>query len=271
MSFLTASIVIYNNINQVEDLLNDLTLYNGKIQVFVIDNSDKDHSQFFSNIDKVEYLFNNKNLGYGKAHNIAINKSIELGSDYHIILNPDIRLNKGTLNSIVNFMENNPEVGMCSPKILFPNGDLQYLCKLIPKPQNLLIRRFLPSKKIISKHDNKYELRNFSYNHNIEIPYISGCFMFAKTSILEKVNGFDERFFLYFEDLDLTRRIGQLSKTYFFAETFVYHGYNKESYRNNKVLIYHMKNAVKYFNKWGWFFDKERNEINKKTLLQLNK
>jgi GT2 family glycosyltransferase len=271
LSFLTASIVIYNNINQVQDLLNDLLIYDGNIRVFVIDNSEESNAKHFSNIDKVEYKFNNKNLGYGSAHNIAINKSIQLGSDYHVILNPDIRFNQGTLSSLVNFMNSNPEIGMCSPKVLFPNGDLQYLCKLIPEPKNLMIRRFLPSKKITSKHDNNYELRSFSYNRNIEIPYISGCFMFARTSILEKVNGFDERFFLYFEDLDLTRRIGKISKTYFFSETFVYHGYNKESYRSNKVLIHHIKNAIKYFNKWGWFFDKEREKVNKRTLLQLDK
>ena len=134
---------------------------------------------------------------------------------------------------------------------------------------DLLLRRFISNKAFKIKLTNKYELKFFSYDKEAEIPVVSGCFMFIKTSILQKINGFDERFFMYLEDVDLCRRAGELSKVLYFPEVSVIHNYEKGSYKNTKLLKYHINSAIKYFNKWGWVFDRKRKEINDRTLRNL--
>ena len=81
---------------------------------------------------------------------------------------------------------------------------------------------------------------------------------------------FDQRYFMYLEDYDLVRRIHKVSKTIFYPYVSVLHGHEKGSYKSVKLLFIHMKSAVKYFNKWGWFYDKERTTFNKATLERLN-
>ena len=109
-----------------------------------------------------------------------------------------------------------------------------------------------PFKKVIEKQDYLYEMRDLGYEKIREVPLLSGCFMFLRTEIFVKVNGFDERFFMYMEDFDLCRRIGEISKIIFYPEVEIFHNHAKESFKNKKMMWEHIKSAIKYFNKWGW-------------------
>jgi len=274
MADLSVSIVLYHNKKeQVEKVIYSILNTNLKVRLFLLDNSTYDDLKSLSNIDnRIEYVFNNANLGFGKAHNIAFKKSIEKNIPYHLVLNPDVYFEKGVLEELYKFMESNKDVGLVMPKVLYPNGDIQYLCKLLPTPLDLFGRRFLnfgPFRKIIEKRNEVYELRFTGYDKIMEVPYLSGCFMFIRTEVLKKVGLFDERFFMYLEDTDLSRRIHRVSKTIYYPEVSIYHEYGKGSYKNPKLLKYHLDSAMKYFNKYGWLFDKERFEINKKILEKL--
>ena len=242
-------------------------------KVYLIDNSPTDTLRCLVSLDsRIEYIFNNANLGFGKAHNIALKRSIEENILYHLVLNPDVYFEKGVLEELYNFMEANKDVGLVMPKVLYPDGSIQYLCKLLPTPFDLFGRRFLnigPFKKIVEKRNEIYELRFTGYDKIMEVPYLSGCFMFIRTEVLKKVGLFDERFFMYLEDTDLSRRIHRVAKTIYYPYVHIYHEYGKGSYKSLKLLYYHIKSAIKYFNKYGWFFDKEREEINKKILKKL--
>ncbi len=242
-------------------------------RIYLIDNSPTDMLSCLANLDsRIEYIFNNTNLGFGKAHNIALKRSIEENIPYHLVLNPDVYFKGGVLEELYNFMENNPDVGLVMPKVLYPDGTLQYLCKLLPTPLDLFGRRFLnfgPFRKIVEKRNEIYELRFTGYDKIMEVPYLSGCFMFIRTEVLKKVGLFDERFFMYLEDTDLSRRIHRVAKTVYYPYVYIYHEYGKGSYKSLKLLYYHIKSAIKYFNKYGWFFDKEREEINRKILEKL--
>jgi len=253
---------IYSCINSI--LINKL---------YLIDNSPTDALSCLANLDsRIIYIFNNANLGYGKAHNIALRKSIEENIPYHLVLNPDVYFESGVLEELYNFMEANKDVGLVMPKVLYPDGNIQYLCKLLPTPLDLFGRRFLnfgPFKKIVEKRNEIYELRFTGYDKIMEVPYLSGCFMFIRTAVLKKVGLFDERFFMYLEDTDLSRRIHRVAKTIYYPYVHIYHEYGKGSYKSLKLLYYHIKSAIKYFNKYGWFFDKERQEINKRILKKL--
>jgi hypothetical protein len=189
---------------------------------------------------------------------------------YHLVLNPDVSFGKGTIEKLYDFMENNPDIGLAMPKILYPDGSIQYLCKLIPTPMDLIRRRFLPASKYLDKRNFLYELRFTGYDKIMDVPYLSGCFMFVRTEALSRAGLFDERFFLYLEDVDLSRRMHKHYRTVYYPEISVFHQYEKGSYKNSKLLKYHLQSAIKYFNKWGYFFDKDRQEINKKILKKLN-
>ena len=272
---LSASIVLYNT--KTEDLkrvINSYFSYQGEKQLFLIDNSPtyrlKEIEKVYPN-NNIYYIFNNENMGYGKAHNIAIKKSIEQNLPYHIILNPDIIIEKDVLEKLANYMELHPEVGNIMPKIIYPDGELQYLCKLLPSPIDLIFRRFIPIKKWKDAINRKYELHSFGYDKIMNIPNLSGCFMFLRTEALKKVGLFDENIFMYLEDIDLNRRIFSKYKTIYYPDATVIHEHQKESYKNKKLLKVHIQSAIYYFNKYGWFFDKERTNINRNVLRELEK
>ena len=272
---LSASIVLYNT--KTEDLkrvINSYFSYKGEKQLFLIDNSPTDRLKEIVKVypnNNIYYIFNNENMGYGKAHNIAIKKSIEQNLPYHIILNPDIIIEKDVLEKLANYIELHPEVGNIMPKIIYPDGELLYLCKLLPSPIDLIFRRFIPIKKWKDAINRKYELHSFGYDKIMNIPNLSGCFMFLRTEALKKVGLFDENIFMYLEDIDLNRRIFSKYKTIYYPDATVIHEHQKESYKNKKLLKVHIQSAIYYFNKYGWFFDKERTNINRNVLRELEK
>ena len=272
---LSASIVLYNTkIDELKKVINSYFAYKGEKQLFLVDNSPtdklKDIVEMYPNND-IYYIFNNENMGYGKAHNIAIKKSIEQELPYHIILNPDIIIEEGTLEKLTSYMEQHPEIGNIMPKIIYPNGELQYLCKLLPSPIDLIFRRFIPLKKWKDTINKRYELHAFEYDKIMNIPNLSGCFMFLRTEALKKIGLFDENIFMYLEDIDLNRRIHSQYKTIYYPDATVTHEHQKESYKSKKLLKAHIKSAIYYFNKYGWFFDKERTNINRNVLRELEK
>ena len=268
---ITASIVSYHHrLNELKKVI-DCVLAEQVDKLYIVDNSSDDRlRELEGTSDRIRYI-HSINRGYGAGHNIAIQEAIELGSTYHVVVNPDIYFEKGVLKKLETYMDASSSVGLVMPRILYPDGELQYLCKLLPSPSDLLFRRFLPWKKYVEKKNRNYELRFTDYNQEMEVPSLSGCFMFIRTSVLKQVRGFDERYFMYAEDLDLCRRIGEVSLTMYYPFVSVFHKYEKGSYKNRKLLKYHICSVVKYFNKWGWFFDFERKKINKRILVTLYK
>lgn len=264
---INVSIVLYkHSLAEVALLVGNLREPSMVSCIFLIDNSPVYNSEF--SMLPVTYIFNNKNLGYGAAHNIAIRKTIDQKLPYHLVVNPDITFDPIILKNIVNFMDNNSDIGLLMPKVYYPNGEIQYLCKLLPTPADLIFRRFLP-RKWAQKQIAKFEMRAWGYNRTMDVPYLSGCFMFLRTEAVRQAGMFDERFFMYPEDIDLTRRIHRKYRTVFYPEVSVVHQHAQGSYRNLKLLFIHVWNMIKYFNKWGWLFDKERREVNNETLEQL--
>lgn len=271
---LTASVVIYNTpMHQIESLLNSISECRCIDRLYIIDNSPTESNKIFFNSciinETIEYIMY-ENIGYGSSHNIAIRKSIELGADYHIVLNPDIYFGVEVLPELLNYMKQNSDTAYVMPKVIYPNGDLQYLCKLLPNPFDLIKRRFFSRTQLASKSNFKYELRMTGYDKIMNPPCLSGCFMFLRLSTLKEHNLlFDESFFLYCEDFDLIRRIHRFAKTIYFPKVSIVHNHEKASYKRSKMLMIHIKSAIHYFNKWGWFFDKERREMNNQILREI--
>lgn len=206
-----------------------------------------------------------KNIGYGAGHNIAIRESISEHATYHLVLNSDIDFQPKDLKRLIDYMEQHPDVALLQPKIVFPDGTLQASCKLLPTPWDVFARRFLPT-SWISRHNRQYELIDSGYDKEMNIPYLSGCFMLLRVSALQEVGLFDERFFMYPEDIDLTRRLHAHQRTMFFPSVTIIHNHRKESYHSVRLLLIHVVNMIRYFNKWGWFYDSERRQFNQNVI-----
>ncbi|HQO48032.1 MAG TPA: glycosyltransferase family 2 protein [Paludibacteraceae bacterium] len=263
-----ASIVLYNTPFEEVELVVATLRQSALVQkILLLDNSPKADARFTKL--PITYIFNDKNLGYGASHNIALRQSLQEKMPYHLVLNADIQFDADILAKMKHFMDKNVHIGLLMPKVFYPDGKIQYLCKLLPTPWDLLARRFLP-KSWIRRRTERFELRASGYNRLINAPYLSGCFMLLRTEALEKVGLFDERFFMYPEDIDLTRRIHRHYATCFYPDVSVIHAHTQGSYKNRKLLWIHLINMAKYFNKWGWLCDSERRRINAETLKSIN-
>jgi GT2 family glycosyltransferase len=247
---LNASIVLYNNpISMLQKAIESFLNTSLNVKLYLIDNSPTDTLKILAYSDKrIVYIHNPTNPGFGSAHNIAIQKSINEKIPYHLVLNPDVYFDQGVLEKITDYMDYHPDVGLLMPKVLYPNGKIQYIARLLPTPWDLFARRFIPIKRYLEKLNGRYELTFFDYSTIAEVPFISGCFMFLQTNTLKKTGGFDERFFMYLEDADLSRRIGMISKTILYPDVFIYHEYQRGSHRSFKLLLIFIRSVFSYFN-----------------------
>jgi len=269
MHSVSCSIVLYHNKpGQLRPLITAILNSTLVHKLWLVDNSATDELKVLATDSRIAYIFNNNNLGYGAGHNIALRKAAA-DTKYHIVLNPDVCFSDDTIEYIFAFMEEHPEAGHTMPKVKYPNGSLQYTCKLLPTPADLILRRFVPQ-AFIKKRMARYELHSSGYSKVMEAPYMHGCFMFFRVEAIKQVGFFDERFFMYPEDIDLTRRIHKYYKTLFLPGVEIIHTHERGSYKSLKLFWIHLINIVRYFNKWGWFFDEERTVVNRKTLQQFD-
>jgi GT2 family glycosyltransferase len=198
-------------------------------------------------------LFRNKeNIGFARAHNQALT---DCDSRYHVICNPDIVLSTDVFTPFVDFMEDQPEIGMSCPKFFNPDGTIQHLNRRPPTVLDLLLRRLIPEagKSFLKKRLESYDMRDVGYDISCDVPFVSGAFMFCRTRVLKEVGGFDERFFLYFEDADLSRRVQNHGyRTVYFPEVCVTHVWERLAHKNWRGSLMFIKSAYKYFRKWGF-------------------
>jgi len=270
MENLSASIVVYKtDHSQLRQVIDCYLNSGGAGHLMVIDNSPTDELRHLCNALRVDYIFNGQNLGYGKAHNIALRRSIGQ-SKYHLVLNPDVYFEPDTLSKILLFMESHPQAGLVMPKVFSAEGKLQMMCKLLPMPINLAMRRFFPFENWFKKLNDRYEMKSMGYDRVMNVPFLSGCFMFMLTSALNQVGLFDERFFLYAEDTDLSRRLHEKFQTLFFPGAEIQHVHARGSYKDFWLTLQNLKSAFQYFNKWGWFFDADRRAINQRAQMQVD-
>jgi hypothetical protein len=266
---ITAAIVLYNNDEKILlDAINSFLNTALNVKLYLVDNSPADRLKNIITDPRVEYSHHPANPGFGSSHNYAIRKAIPL-TKYHLVLNPDIYFDQGVVESLIDYLDRNDDVGVVMPKILYPDGSNQYLAKLLPTPFDFIVRRFLPFKKLKEKASNRFELRGSNYTQTIDVPFLSGCFLIFRTGVLNNINGFDENIFMYTEDIDICRRIINANyRTVFYPKVHVYHDHEVKSFFKLKALKSYTKSAIYYFNKWGWFFDADRKKVNNKTISQ---
>jgi GT2 family glycosyltransferase len=263
MKKITASVVLYNTAQ--EEVLKCLALLLSSRHVslvFVVDNSHVSTSAY-QELDGVVYIHAPENLGYGPGHNFAIRHVQNRLSEYHLVMNTDVSFDPNIFNDLVKFMDNNSDIALSSPFVVNDDGEDGGCLKYSPSPIDLIVR-MLPHYKFLKSFRDRLNLRYKSGVSVVFQPYISGCFMLFRKKILRSVGDFDDNFFMYPEDIDVTRRIWSVSQAVCLPELQIVHSHRAESKKSLKMLIIHAFNMVKYFNKWGWLKDAERKQLNSK-------
>ncbi len=236
-----------------------------KFTIFLIDNSKESRFQktgFDSYHDSMKELnidFNHihghGNVGYGGAHNLVIG---QLASDIHVILNPDVAMDERALLEVIDIFHHNRSVVMLSPSAINSNGVKQYLCKCYPDIFTLAVRAFIPSplKRLFKKRLARYEMHNLPENKaSSDIPLVSGCCMFTDTKSLQKVGGFDEGYFLYFEDFDLSLRIKKFGSLVYAPAVQIRHAGGQAARKGLRHILLFARSGFRFFSLHGWRFN----------------
>lgn len=260
------SVVLFKNRpEQIASLIKSLSGCRGvELKLVFVDNSPD--NRLCSHIPShMIYHFVGRNLGFGKAHNLAFQQYTS-DADFFLVLNPDVELEPNTLSKLTQFMSNNPKVGLCAPLVRNVDGTVQNSYKLLPSPLDLILRRFLPDSEWSKIRNRRYELSDLKLDNPVAVPVLSGCFLLFKSFVFERLNGFDPRFFMYVEDVDICRRARHFGSVVLFPNCHITHEHQKGSFKNFRLLSYHCRSALQYFFKWGWFFDLHRQKINEQAL-----
>ena len=151
------------------------------------------------------------NVGFGAGHDLVLSRP---GGAWHLVLNPDVRLDPGAIGEGLRFLQAHPEVALVTPHAVDEAGRRQFLCKRYPSLLVLLLRGFAPGglRRRFHRLLDRYEMRDLAEQEPaVGIPIASGCFMFARAGVLRAIGGFSSRYFLYFEDFDLSLRLGRIA------------------------------------------------------------
>ena len=266
---IAASIVTYRTSpDELQTAVADLNAA-GVCHIVVVDNSPTESLRPLCEDMGVEYVYPGANLGYGAAHNIALRRSLENPMiDYHLVMNSDIRFGSDTIRRITAHMDAHKDIGQLIPRVNYPDGRLQPSVRMLPTPLDVIGRRFLPG-WMMRGRDRRYTLAFWDHASEADIPYHQGSFMFLRTEALRSEGLFDERFFMYPEDIDLTRRIHRHWRTVYWPGASIVHHHRAASYRSWRMTWIHVTNMSRYFNKWGWFHDPERRRENRRLLSTL--
>jgi GT2 family glycosyltransferase len=250
---LCASIVLYKtSVADIEPLICELSRQ-GVAKIYVVDNSPLSSGSSGNPLprDAYEYIRTGVNLGYGRAHNIAIKKSVE-SFKYHLICNPDIDLSTNVISELVDYMDSHTDVGLCMPKLVGTDGVIQHCCRRSPVVWDY-VSQLVGRSTWGKRRAFRLEMRDYDYETGMDVQCLSGCFMFFRGAVLKRLRGFDEKFFLYFEDFDLSMRSRELARNVYVPSTFVVHERQSAHRRSWLLKGAFVMSAMRYFLKWGGF------------------
>jgi hypothetical protein len=244
---ITAAIVLFKeNISEVTEAIESFLQTPISKQLILIDNSPTDilKSEFIH--PEISYIFVGRNIGFGCAHNSILDK---INSEFHLILNPDVVFSSEVIPALIKALEEEENVSFVTPKVLYPNKEVQKVCRKHLTVKGLLNRRLRLS-NTVSVSD---EYQDEDFEKLFYPDFIHGCFMLFKTIDLQNLKGFDARYFLYFEDADICRKIDNSGKKkLYYPKVQITHQYRRSSSKSMKLFLWHTSSAIKYFLKWGF-------------------
>ncbi len=248
---ISASIVLYKeDLKELEKTIASFLKTKLSKKLYLIDNTPSKKFINVFNQKEIEYIGVGKNIGFGAAHNKVLKKIKNL-SDFHLILNPDVTFSENTIPNLILQIENNETISMIAPKVLFPNGNHQFSCRRYPTIVELLARRISFFKGIFKNTVDNGIYKDKNLDKPFFAEYLTGCFQLYKTADFIQLNGFDERYFLYMEDVDICKKMDALGKQkLYYPKEEIIHVLKKGSEKNIKLFFRHLFSVLKYFSKW---------------------
>ena len=254
----------------LERAIRSCLLYKGERRIYLMDNSGTDALSCLQRIDAdIEYLWIGRNVGFGKANNMAIHQAKEWGSKYHFLVNPDIYYTEDVAENMTDYMEAHGNVGGMMPQILNPDGSNQFLPKLTPSLWYLFWRKCPWPAAMHRRVLQEFEMRGMKQNRTYDVLHVTGCFCVYRMDVLTGIGGFDDRYFMYFEDTDLSRRVHEKHRTLYYPFTHVFHDYGNGAAKSPRLFFHFLASGVRFFCKWGWI-DLQGKRQNRKILSQLD-
>lgn len=247
---ITGCIVTYNNMSTIDNAVKSLLECTAaSFGLFVVDNGSTDGTPEYieRNYPSVTVIRTNANLGFGAGHNFIMDR---LNSKYHVIINPDIIVKDDVISKMAEYLDDNADIGLLSPEIRFPDGRLQVLGKKNPALPYLIASRLRGNGEPGAKL-REYAMLDKDLTKPLDIENATGCFMFIRTDLFKEIGGFDKRYFMYFEDCDLTREVNLRSRAVYYPEATVYHEWGRESKKNFKLKLIQITSMLNYYAKWG--------------------
>ena len=190
-----------------------------------------------------------QNVGFGRGHNTVLPF---INSKYHAVINPDIVLDSDIITQLCLFLEQNNNIVAVTPKLLFTNGDVQHVAKRKPSVLALAARR-LPF-TFLKKYEKNYLMLDAPLSDVTDIQFCSGCFFVIRTDVFKAIGGFDEDYFMYFEDADITQRMLKHGRVVYYPHGYVYHAWHRRTAKSAGHFLQQLKSMFIYFKKWGFKF-----------------
>jgi GT2 family glycosyltransferase len=200
----------------------------------------------------LEVLRGHGNVGYGRANNLALAR---VESDIHLVMNPDVELDRAAVPAVMRAFCEHSHVSLVAPAVRGEDGAPQYLCKRYPSVWVLFLRGFAPAalRRRFAGSLSRYEMRDLIGDHYLEhVTLASGCFMAARTQALRRVGGFDPRFFMYFEDYDLTLRMAHEGTVAYVPQARIVHLGGEASRKGWRHVAWFVTSAWRFFRRHGW-------------------
>jgi len=195
------------------------------------------------------------NIGYGAAHNLVLHGT---GSDYHLVMNPDVEVATDALLCGVKWLDAHPDVGALAPAVRGPDGARHYLCKRYPAVLDLFLRGFVPRflRALFRKRLDRYEMRDLvdvkPPRDVLGVPALSGAFMLVRRDAIDRTGGFDPKFFLYFEDYDWSVRLASVTKTAYVPSVRIIHYGGNAARKGWRHIRWFLVSAHRFYGKHGW-------------------
>ncbi len=249
---LSIIIVNYRTYELTKQTINSViaTVIDLDYEIIVVDNASCDGSlekliEDFESFNYITFLANKTNDGFAVANNLALKESV---GDYVLLLNSDVIVKENTINKSLNFIKNNPNIGILGCKVVLPDGTLDKACRRSFPTFEVSFYRMSGLSKIFpnSKRFNRYNLSYLDENGTYSVDCVVGAFMLIRSNLLKECNGLDESFFMYGEDIDICYRIKQMGyEVYYYGEYEIIH--YKGASGKNKKLLYEFHNSMEIF------------------------
>ncbi len=235
--------------------LKKLTTYNFRFEseIIVVDNdSHDDIENVLKEFPTVKFIQTGVNNGYGAGNNFAVKTA---RGEYILIINPDIRIEQESIEKLYYTIKSNENIGILGPRLINADGSIQETSFKFPDIYYPLFRRTAFGKTKMGKNWlNKFLLKNIDRTRNTEVDWLMGACFMIKKSVFDKINGFDEKIFMYLEDMDLCRRVWEIGKSvYYMGEVKAIHLHQKMS-ANKNVLISIFANKLSRIHIKSWLY-----------------